>query len=97
MKNIERVAKQEIKGLKNIKVASNSITYFLVPFLIAVVVGYKNELEHSSTLLYLGLLISLIIIQLTFGAFLLFFDNNLAIESFFKDTWEKLLLMVMRK
>ncbi len=83
MEQIKQTAKREIKGLKIVKIASSLITNLIIPFLIAIVVGYKNELEQSSTSLFWGLLIFLIIIQLTFGGLILFFDTNLAIEAFF--------------
>jgi hypothetical protein len=83
MRQIKQTAKDEIKGLKIVKIVSNSITNFLIPFLIAVIVGYKNELEQGSKFLYWGLLISSVIIQLIFGIINLLFNNNLAIEAFF--------------
>lgn len=83
MKEIKRNARREIKGLKRIKVGINLITYFLIPFLIAVTVGYKIELEEASVSLYNTLLFTEILVQILFGILLLFLDNNLAVEAYF--------------
>lgn len=83
MKQIKRNARQEIKGLKRLKNALNLVAYFILPFLIAVTVGYKVELEAANVSLYRGLLFIEIAIQVLFGIILLFVDNNLAVEAYF--------------
>ena len=83
MKQIKRNARQEIKGLKRLKIALNLVAYLILPFLIAVTVGYKVELEAANVSLYRGLLFVEIAVQVLFGIILLFVDNNLAVEAYF--------------
>ncbi|MCC0179452.1 GAF domain-containing protein [Waterburya agarophytonicola K14] len=83
MQDIRKIAKKEAKSVRRIKQYASLSTTFVLPFLIAILVGSKGDFNEDTKTLFWLLLIGLGIFQVLIGIAYGFNDENLAIEAYF--------------